>query len=313
MKPILSLVATLIVLVLPIWLMADEHDISHVHVGGRLAHPPFSPVNLVWYQDIVFDDSSGNLKATSLDVYVPDPEIAEAPVMVYVHGGGYVVGDKAWHKDLDPKPEYFTNKLGYIFVSTNYRLLPEGKYPTNTQDVANALAWVHENIAAFGGDPEQIFMMAHSAGAGLASQVGTNEVFLENAGKEMSLIKGVILIDGSGYDFSSMAPEQRLERYGNDWLRASPVGNIGPGKNIPPYLFLHVGEGLSPGSTSAQSAVDMAKALIDAGIRAPVVSLDHVEHFGANERIGEPGDITTVAVERFLGALRDPDRKQMIR
>jgi len=313
MKPILSLIVTLIALVLPVRLIADERDISHVHVGGGLSHPPFSPVSLIWYQDIVFDGSSGNLKATSLDVYVPDPEIAGAPVMVYVHGGGYVVGDKAWHKDLDPKPEYFTNKLGYIFVSTNYRLLPEGKYPTNTQDVANALAWVHENITAFGGDPEQIFLMAHSAGAGLASQVGTNEVFLENAGKEMSLLKGVILIDGSNYDFSNMAPEQRLERYGDDWSKASPVSNIGPGKNIPPYLFLHVEEGLSPGSRSAQSAADMAKALADAGIRASAVSLDHVEHFGANERIGEPGDITTVAVERFLGALRGPDRKQMIR
>ena len=309
MKPILSLIVTLIALVLPFRLVADERDIPHVHVGGRLAHTPFSPVNLIWYQDIVFDDSSGNLKDTSLDVYVPDPEIAGAPVVVYVHGGGYVVGDKAWHKDLDPKPEYFTNKLGYIFVSTNYRLLPEGKYPTNTQDVANALAWVHENIAAFGGDPEQIFLMGHSAGAGLASQVGTNEVFLENADKEIGLLKGVILIDGSGYDFSSMAPEQRLERYGHDWLKASPVGNIGPGKNIPPYLFLHVEEGLSSGSTSAKSAVDMAKALTDADIRASVVSLDHVEHFGANERIGEPGDITTVAVERFLGALRGSDRK----
>ena len=124
-----------------------------------------------------------------------------------------------------------------------------------------------------------------------------------------NLPQRVILIDGSGYDFSSMAPEQRLERYGNDWLKASPAGNIGPGKNIPPYLFLHVEEGLSSGSTSAKSAVDMAKALTDADIRASVVSLDHVEHFGANERIGEPGDITTVAVERFLDTLRGSDRK----
>lgn len=309
MKIILSLIVTLLALALPFRLVADERDISHVHVGGNLTYTPFSRVSLIWYQDIVFDDSSENLNETSLDVYVPDPEIAGAPVMVYVHGGGYGRGDKAWHKDLVPKPEYFTNKLGYIFVSTNYRLLPEGKYPTNTQDVANALSWVHENIAYFGGDPEQIFMMAHSAGAGLASQVGTNEVFLENADKQMSLLKGVILIDGSDYDFSNMNPERRLRLgYEHDWLKASPVGNIEPGKNIPPHLFLHVAEGLSPGSTSAKAAVDMAKALTDAGIRTSVVSLDHVEHFGANERIGEPGDITTVAVERFLAALSGEGR-----
>lgn len=299
MRRCLSLIFAIIILALPFRLTADERALSHVHVGGGLTYTPFSRVSLIWYQDIVFDDSSEDLNETSLDIYVPDPETVGAPVMVYVHGGGYGRGDKAWSKDINPKPEYFTNKLGYIFVSTNYRLLPGGRYPTNTQDVANALAWVHDNIADLGGDPDQIYMMAHSAGAGLAAQVGTNEVFLKNANKEMNLLKGVILIDGSDYDFSGMNEERRM-RLG---FESSPIDNISPDKNIPPYLFLHVKEGISPGSTSAKAAASMAKALIDSGISASIVPLDHVEHFGTNERIGDPGDITTVSVEQFLEAL----------
>ena len=147
MRRCLSLIFAIIILALPFRLTADERALSHVHVGGGLTYTPFSRVSLIWYQDIVFDDSSEDLNETSLDIYVPDPEIVGAPVMVYVHGGGYGRGDKAWSKDINPKPEYFTNKLGYIFVSTNNRLLPGGRYPTNTQDVANALAWVHDNIA----------------------------------------------------------------------------------------------------------------------------------------------------------------------
>src|SRR3546814_2398066 len=90
-------------------------------------------------------------------------DVCSSDLMVFVHGGGYRVGDKASSKDLDPKPEYFTSKLGFIFVSTNYRLLPEGRYPTNVQDVANALAWVADNIEEFGGDPDRIFQIGRES------------------------------------------------------------------------------------------------------------------------------------------------------
>jgi acetyl esterase/lipase len=258
----------------------------------------------VWYRDIVYDDSADDDQYTSLDVYTADPVQAGSPVMVFVHGGGFRVGDKASSKDLDPKPEYFTSKLGYILVSTNYRLLPEGRYPRNVQDLANALAWVSDNIADFGGDPDRIFLMGHSAGAALVAQVATDETFLRNAGKNLGLLKGVIANEGSyGVESDDQEAERQEALFGTGWREVVPVARVARGKNIPPFLLFHVTGGETLVANSKKQAIEMGNALRGAGVRADVVALDHVEHFGANERIGEPGDITTIAVERFLDSI----------
>lgn len=290
--------------------LADEREHPHTHVGGGLSHPPFAFTLTTWYQNIVYDESARDRNQTSLDLYVTDPVEPGSPVMVWVHGGGLRVGDKAHSKELDPKPEFFTSKLGYVFVSTNYRLLPEGRYPRNVQDLANALAWVHDHVGDFGGDPDQIYLMGHSAGATLAAQVATDETFLENAGKDLSVLKGVVLVDGSSYDLHAGGEDQeRLQgSFGPDWANASAVTHIGPGRHIPPVLFLHVAGGSELGANSETQAHGMAEALRSAGVRADIVALDHVEHFGANERIGEPGDVTTVSLENFLMSL--PGKKR---
>lgn len=268
--------------------LADQRKLAHVHIGGGLAYPPYTMTMQVWYRDIVYDTSARNPNDTSLDIYVNDPTEPASPVMVWVHGGGFLVSDKASSKELASKPEYFTSKLGYILVSINYRLLPEGQYPRNVQDVADALAWVHSHIAEFGGDPGQIFLMGHSAGAELVAQVATDEQFLKKAGKDLTLLKGVIANEGR-YEF--------------------PAGSnpIAAGKNIPPFLLLAVQHGmLIP--DSEERAKGFADKLRSAGVRAELVSLDHVQHFGANERIGQPGDVTTYAVERFLAGI--PGKKR---
>lgn len=284
--------------------LGDQRDRPHLHVGGGLSHRPWTFTMQVWYRDIVYDTGAPDDRFTSLDIYTADPVEPGAPVMVFVHGGGFRVGDKASSKDLGPKPEYFTSKLGYVLVSTNYRLLPEGRYPRNVQDLANSLAWVSDHIAEFGGNPDQIFLMGHSAGASLVAQVATDETFLENAGKDLSLLKGVIANEGSYGVQSEETDTKRLESlYGPDWREAVAVANVESGKNIPPFIFLHVVGDATPVPRSALQARGMAGALREAGIRADVVPLDHVEHFGANERIGDPGDITTLSVERFLDSI----------
>jgi arylformamidase len=289
---------------------AIAHDAkpSHVHVGGGLSHEPHTFTNQIWYRDIVYDTSAADPQYTSLDVYVPDPVEPGSPVMVWVHGGGLRMGDKASSKDLGPKPEYFANKLGYLLVSVNYRVLPEGRYPRNVQDLANSIAWVHNNIAKFGGDPEQIFLMGHSAGAGLATQVATDATFLKNAGKDLKVLKGVIANEGGSYDLADADAKRNEASYGPQWRQASAIAHVTAGKGIPPFLFFHVAGGSQVGNTQHQ-ALAMADALRRAGVRAEVVALDHVEHFGANERMGDPGDVTTVSLERFLESIPGKKRK----
>lgn len=284
---------------------ADPRERSHLHVGGGISHRPNVFTMQTLYPDIVYDESSPDTHATSLDVYTPDPQVENAPVMVWVHGGGMRVSDKASSKDLGPKPEYFVSKLGYVFVSVNYRLLPEGQYPTNVQDVANALAWVHNNIAEFGGNPDQIFLMGHSAGAALVANVATDESFLKKAGKSFALLKGVIANEGGyGVDAGEEEAKRFESLYGANWRDVVAASQVPKNKGIPPFLLYHVtGDGDTPPSGSELQAIGLAKALQDAGVRAEVVTLDHVEHFGANERMGEGGDVTTYTVEKFLDSI----------
>ena len=284
---------------------ADPRERNHLHVGGGISFRPNVFTMQVLYPNIVYDESSADANATSLDVYTPDPKAEKAPVMVWVHGGGFRVSDKASSKDLGPKPEYFVSKLGYVLVSVNYHLLPEGQYPVNVQDVANALAWVHNNVAEFGGNPDQMFLMGHSAGAALVAAVSTDGSFLKKAGKDLTILKGVIANEGSyGADVGEEEAKRFEQLYGAQWRELVPVAQVPKNKGIAPFLLYHVtNDANTPPANSELQAQALAKVLKEAGIRAEVVQLDHVEHFGANERMGLGGDVTTYTVEKFLDSI----------
>ena len=94
-----------------------------------------------------------------LDVYSP-AGAKGLPVVFWIHGGGWQTGDKS---SVQVKPRAFVDK-GFVFVSTNYRLLPDVDMGTIVRDVAKSIRWVHEHIAEYGGDPERLFVMGHSAG-----------------------------------------------------------------------------------------------------------------------------------------------------
>ena len=96
----------------------------------------------------------------TLDVYSPHGA-KNLPVVFWIHGGGWETGDKA---SVQIKPQAFVDK-GFVFVSTNYRLLPAVDMATIVRDVAKSIHWVHDHIAEHGGDPARLFVMGHSAGA----------------------------------------------------------------------------------------------------------------------------------------------------
>jgi len=286
---------------------AHEAETRHSHLSS-VVPPLFETARVTWYQDIVYDASIPNTFLTSLDVYAPEPIAQRAlPVVVYVHGGAFSRGDKADAAELDPKPYFFTHELGFLLVSINYRLLPEGKYPTNAEDLANAIAWIHEHIDEYGGDAGSIFIMGFDVGAVLVAQVATDESFLANAGTDLSTLRGVIAVEGAGYDLSQRSAEGLEGFFGPDpevWSRASPITHVAADKNIPPFLFLSVGGGTSLGGVNSyQQAEQMAEALRAAEVRVETMSLWDKEHYGANNAIGEPGEAATIAVENFLESL----------
>jgi len=241
---------------------------------------------------------------TALDVYRP-LEGDHLPVMIFIHGGSWRGGDKSWEGS---KPEFFTSQ-GYVFVSVNYRLSPEVQHPVHVQDVAQAIAWLYEHVAEYGGDPERMFVLGHSSGAHLAALVATDERYLQEAGADLSVIKGVIVLDGGGYDIPKMVDSGELFSQGryerafgeekNVWVDASPVTRVSPDKGIPPFLLVHAWKR----NASREQAEELARALRDAGVRAEIYHAPNRNHITVNSAIGSEGDETTARILQFLDSV----------
>jgi arylformamidase len=269
--------------------LAHDSPVRHVHAGSTMA-PDSTSFDAVWYQDIPYASAPDTDPILlSLDIYTLDPAPANAPVMIYVHGGGGRRGDKAWPNDVGSKPAYFVQKERFVFVSVNYRIGDAGQYPVPQQDVANAVAWVHDNIGKYGGNPNQIFLSGHSSGAALVARVSTVETFLKNARKDLSIVKGAITIDGGNFGPRAAAGASQ----------PSPIQSVTRGKYVPPLLLLHIGNG----GGSEKDATAMAGAMRAAGHRADIVDLIGKDHFSASSDIGRHGDPATIAVHRFLSTL----------
>jgi acetyl esterase/lipase len=243
-------------------------------------------------------------RQTSLDVYIP-AAAAGLPVLIYVHGGGWSSGDK---DAVGAKAAYFTAH-GFVFVSINYRLIPAAWPAQQAADVAQAVAWVKENIGGYGGDRARLFVLGHSAGAHLTALIASDETYLREAGLGPGALRGVILLDSAAYDVEQLmrSPEGKSEpfrpAFGDDpalWPRVSPRANIGPGKSIPPHLLL-----LSTSSGQRRPAAEgMAGALRAAGVFAHIADACGLrDHTTINEELGRPGDPPTAAVQAFLDML----------
>jgi acetyl esterase/lipase len=245
-----------------------------------------------------------------LDVYSPH-SAKNLPVVFWIHGGGWQTGDKA---DVQIKPKAFADK-GFVFVSTNYRLLPSVDMATIVRDIAKSIRWVHDHIAEHGGDPNRLFIMGHSAGAQLAALVCTDERYLKAEGLSLAIVKGCVPVDGDTYDVPAIIetaetrrrvhglPQPKFghrEKFGNDPAKHhdfSAVTHVAKDKGIPPFLILHVAE--HP-DTAAQ-AHRLGSVLKDAGVPATVFGAKETNHGKINADLGLAADAATKALFDFLG------------
>jgi acetyl esterase/lipase len=239
----------------------------------------------------------------TLDVYAPAAG-NHHPVVVWIHGGGWQAGDKA---DVQKKPRAFADR-GFLFVSINYRLLPEVTIKQMAGDVAKAIRWTHDHANRYGGDPDTILVMGHSAGAQLAALVCTDGRYLRAEGLPLSLVKGCVPVDGDTYDVPLQirtVDAKRAERYrikfGDEKMQKelSPVTHVAKGKHIPPFLILHVAD--HP-ETRAQSQ-RLVKALQAAGVPATAYPAQGKNHATINADLGLPDDRPTQEMFRFLSVV----------
>jgi acetyl esterase/lipase len=244
-----------------------------------------------------------------LDVYSPS-HAKNLPVVFWIHGGGWQTGDKG---SVQIKPQAFVDK-GFVFVSTNYRLLPNVDMATIVRDIAKSIRWVHDHIAEYGGDPERLLVMGHSAGAQLAALVCTDDRYLKAEGLSLGIIKGCVPVDGDTFDVPAIietAETRRRvhgqpqvknghrEKFGNDPAKhrdLSAVTHVASDKGIPPFLIMHVAD--HP-DTSAQ-AQRLASVLTSAGIPVRLYGARESNHGKINADIGLPDDPGTKALFVFV-------------
>lgn len=140
-----------------------------------------------------------------LDLYRPDDAATPAPVVVFVHGGGWNTGDKnltLGTNDLYANLGRYFARHGVLAAVVNYRLLPSVDWRAQTEDVAEAVAFVRKNAARYGGDPQRLFLMGHSAGAQLAARIALDPSWLEAAGLPERSVCGVVSVSGAGFDLT---------------------------------------------------------------------------------------------------------------
>ncbi|WP_294119980.1 alpha/beta hydrolase [Sphingomonas sp.] len=232
--------------------------------------------------------------------------ITRAPVLLFVHGGGWSIGDKAHAAGEKAK---WANGQGWAFASANYRLVPQATVEQQAADVASAIAWLRANAAREGLDPDRIVLMGHSAGAHLVALVGTDPQYLKAASVPMGAVKGVVLLDGAGYDVPTQASaemnivkpmyEAAFTKDPQRQAALSPTRHA-EAPNVARWLILPI----ERRQDSQAQSKGLADALNRAGASATVVAVPDESHGSLNKGLGEAGDFATEQVEQFLDGAR---------
>jgi triacylglycerol lipase len=154
----------------------------------------------------------GSSDKQQFDLFEPEAMgTSRRPVLIFVHGGGFVAGDKH-----PPDSPFYDNVMlwavnqGMIGVNVNYRLAPQNPWPSGAEDLGIAVRWVQENIASHGGDPRRVFLLGHSAGAAhVASYVAQSRV----SGPAGVGLAGAILLSGNIFDPGTADVSPSLKAY----------------------------------------------------------------------------------------------------
>jgi triacylglycerol lipase len=224
-----------------------------------LEKEPYAAVQV--QRDIKYGEDERNL----LDVFNAESMSgASRPVFIFVHGGAFVRGDRR----SPPGGPFYDNLMlwaarnGMIGVNVTYRLAPKATWPAGAQDLGLAVRWVHEHIAARGGDPAKVFMMGHSAGAAHVASYLADERFQQVSGSGLA---GALMLSGLYQLTPELAADQEPVKiyFGADASKyPERSAQTGMAKSRVP-MWIGYAE-LDPPSFETQ-AEGVKKALCDAG------------------------------------------------
>jgi len=197
----------------PAWLDAEYDQRArhpeHVEIGARW-ETASSLVQRIesWRRDVRYGAGDGE----TLDIY-PTPR-ADAPVLVFIHGGYWRSSDKSLHAFIAPS---FTSE-GALVIVPNYALCPAVGIEHIALQLTRCLAWVHRHAALYGGDPSRIVVVGHSAGGQLAAMMLACRWKDVDPALPAQLVSGALAISGL-FDLEPL----RLAPFIKDDIRLTPA------------------------------------------------------------------------------------------
>jgi len=260
-------------------------------MATMLAVGSATPQRLSIHHDVAYTPSS-DVRQT-LDVYAP-ANAEGAPLLVFIHGGGLLFGDKALAAHVGQRLAL----EGIVTVAPNHRFSPAVTHPAHVQDAAAAVAWAVANASRFGADPRRLIVAGHSSGGYLAALLATDARWLEAAGVDRKLLRGVAPISGF-FHVPRLAPERPKSVWGEDpdaWQQASPAAHVDA--DLAPMLLLY-----ADGDDDARKAenVDFAAALRQAGAAEPrLIEVRHRDHRTIFYTLNLPDDESMQALLDFI-------------
>jgi acetyl esterase/lipase len=227
------------------------------------------------HMDVRTGISYGDGPRHKLDVYSP-AGATSAPVVVFFYGGGWTKGDRGTYRFLGAA----LAERGLVVVVPDYRLYPEIRFPAYMDDAAQAVAWTRAHAAEFGGDPDRIFIMGHSAGGQIAALLALDADYLKAVGLSPHDLSGMIGLSGP-YDFLPLTDPIYKDLFGPEdrWWTSQAVSYVTP--NAPP-IFLATAE--KDGTVWPRNTYRLSARLREANDNVEVKvysSLSHITMIGA--------------------------------
>lgn len=208
-----------------------------------------------------------------MDVYVPRGGGGGQPVVLFLYGGSWAEGAKEAYAFVG---DAFAAR-GFVTAIADYRLVPEVRFPAFIEDCALALRFLRDAAPRYGGAPDRIHLLGHSAGAYNAVMLALNPHYLAAAGLPPRAIRSAVGLSGP-YDFLPFDVPATRDAFGaaSDPLATQPVAFAGRG--APPLLLA---TGTDDATVAPLNSESLARALKEAGARSVVAKfypgLDHAD------------------------------------
>jgi acetyl esterase/lipase len=238
----------------------------------------------------------GELPRQALDVYVPEPKPAKAPVVVFFYGGRWSGGTRDFYRFVGQA----LVSRGYVAVIADYRIYPEVKFPAFVEDGARAVRWARAHAGEFGGDPGKLFVMGHSSGAHIAAMLALDPQYLQAVGGRRDWLAGMIGLSGP-YDFLPLTDEDLKDMFGPPahYPQSQPI-NFVDGRN-PPLLLLH---GRTDTTVKLRNTVNLTEKIQQQGGQVETVIYPVMGHVRMVASLAAPLRFTSDVLEdviRFIG------------